>query len=199
MAEIQVLLTSEEFVKSVTNISDNIAVKYLRPSIMEAQELKLKAILGQNLLDKLKKVFKDEQLRGSFNLDFNVSFAITVGGNEMYKVLINECQYFLAYSAIVELIPKVSYKIANMGTFTTGDENSQQTDIQRTDQQIAYYQSKADSYAYQLQNFLREYSSYYPELCTNGCNRIHTNLYSAASCGIFLGGARGKERRRCCR
>ena len=35
MAEI--LLTSEAFVKSVTNVSDNLAGKYILPSIREAQ------------------------------------------------------------------------------------------------------------------------------------------------------------------
>ena len=44
MAEI--LLTSETFVKSVTNVSDNLAGKYILPSIREAQEQGLKSILG---------------------------------------------------------------------------------------------------------------------------------------------------------
>ena len=60
MAEI--LLTSEAFVKSVTNVSDNLAGKYILPSIREAQEQGLKGILGDPLLAKVKDLMKTNQL-----------------------------------------------------------------------------------------------------------------------------------------
>lgn len=52
----EVLLTSEEFVKSISNISDNLAGKYMLPAIREAQEINLREILGDALTDKLKKI-----------------------------------------------------------------------------------------------------------------------------------------------
>jgi len=39
--------------------------------------------------------------------------------------------------------------------------------------------------------------SSFPELNECDCRRIESNLYSAATCGIFLGGVRGKSKRRC--
>ena len=71
MAEI--LLTSEVFVKSVSNISDNVAGKYILPSIREAQEIKLKSILGSCLLSTLKMMFSNGTL--------------SAAGNEKYKEL----------------------------------------------------------------------------------------------------------------
>ena len=48
------LLTSEKFVKEVSSISDNVAGKYIQPSIREAQEVWLKSIIGSNLLNYIK-------------------------------------------------------------------------------------------------------------------------------------------------
>lgn len=190
----EILLTNENFVKSVTNISDNIAGKYLLSSIREAQEINLKGILGQDLLNKLKDLVSGNLLRGSFNADFSRDFAILVGLNEPYRELIERCQYFLAYQSIAELTYKVSYKIANIGVAKTNDENTQVVTLDEIEKMRVLYQGKADSCAYELQNYLIENRIIYPELTESVCTRIHSNIYSHASCGIFLGGARGKRR-----
>ena len=59
----------------------------------------------------------------------------------------------------------------------------------------SYYQAKADAAIIDLQNYLLNNWKDYPELTEGDYNRIHSNLYSAASCGVFLGGARGKRLR----
>jgi len=48
------LLTSPDFVKSVTNISDNLNGKVMQAAIREAQEIDLKQIIGSCMLSKLK-------------------------------------------------------------------------------------------------------------------------------------------------
>lgn len=183
MAEI--LLTSEKFVKSVTNVSDNLAGKYMLPSIREAQEQGLKGILGDCLLAKLKDILKAE--------------AVDDPANEAYKQLLNRCQYYLAYTAIVEVTNKVSYKIGNFGVAKTQDENLQVATAEEIAKQQYYYESKADAHCLDLQNWLLENRSKFPELTACHCNKIAANLHSAASCGIFLGGARGKGAKRRCR
>ncbi len=50
----EILLSSEAFIKSVSSISDNVAGKYILPSLREAQEIGLRGILGDCLLDALK-------------------------------------------------------------------------------------------------------------------------------------------------
>ena len=175
----EVLLTNENFVKEVSSISDNLAGKYVRPSIREAQEVGLRGILGDTLLDKLKALVGTGEIQDE--------------GNAAYRTLLDRAQYYLAYSAIVEIAGKVTYKIANAGVIKTGDENVQVADQPDMAKVQAGYQAKADSAAISLQNYILENRGLYPELTENDCNRIHSNLYSAASCGVFLGGPRGKR------
>lgn len=178
----EVLLTSETFIKNISPISDNISGKYILASMREAQEVHLKNIIGEVLLDKLKRLVSDKQ--------------IDAEGNAMYKTLIDKCQYFLAYTAIVELAYKVTYKIGNAGVVKSSDENMEVASQDEIITQKEYYQGKADYFCMEIQNYILEHRSEYPEVDDNHCHRIHSNLYSAATCGIFLGGARGKSRRR---
>ena len=178
MAEI--ILTSEKFVKSVTSVSDNIAGKYILPSLREAQEQGLKGILGDALLAKLKSLVANKE--------------IDLESNAAYKILLDRCQYYLAYAAIVEVTNKVSYKIGNFGVAKSSDENLQVASQDEIGKMQYYYQSKADAHCLDLQNFLLQNRSDYPELTENCCHNIESNLHSAASCGIFLGGERGKRR-----
>ena len=178
MATKEYLLVSETFVKSVTSISDNVSGKYIQSSIREAQEIALKSILGTCLLDKLKELGLAKELDDPANI--------------AYKDLVDKCQYFLAYTAIVELTNKVSYKIGNFGVTKTQDENLQVATQDEIAKMQYYYQSKADACCLDLQHFLLDHRSDYPELTECCCNKIKSNLHSAATCGIFLGGARGR-------
>ena len=175
MAEI--LLTSEAFVKSVTNVSDNLAGKYILPSIREAQEQGLKSILGDCLLSKVKHLFNTDSLEG------------------IYKELVDHCQYYLAYAAIVEVTNKVSFKIGNFGVAKSTDENLQVASYDEIVKMQYYYQTKVDAYCLELQQWLLQHKESIPELTECQSKRISSNLHSAASCGIFLGGSRGKKRR----
>lgn len=175
MAEI--LLTSEAFVKSVTNVSDNLAGKYILPSIREAQEQGLKSILGDCLISKVKHLFNTDSLDG------------------IYKELVDHCQYYLAYAAIVEVTNKVSFKIGNFGVAKSTDENLQVASYDEIVKMQYYYQTKVDAYCLELQQWLLQNRGSIPELTESQCRKLSSNLHSAASCGIFLGGGRGKIRR----
>lgn len=172
MAEI--LLTSEAFVKSATSISDNLAGKYLRPSIREAQDIGLRGILGDTLLERLKA---------------DVA-AGTIAGQ--YKILLDRAQYYLAYMAVVEVTGKVALKVANFGVVRTQDENVQTASQEDISGLRFYYQSKADHCCVELQNYLLNNRADFPELTEGDYNRIRANLYSAATCGVWLGGPRGR-------
>ena len=56
----------------------------------------------------------------------------------------------------------------------------------------ARYQSQADAECARLQNYLLEHRDDLPELTDNECGRIRSQLYSSVTCGVYLGGARGK-------
>lgn len=177
MAEI--LLSSEKFIKEATSVSDNLSGKYLLPSLREAQEIGLKGILGDRLLSKLKTLVKNN--------------TIETESDGVYKTLLDHCQYYLAYKTLVEVTNKVSYKIGNFGVTKTQDENLQVATQDEIAKMQYYYQSKADACCLDLQAFLLEHRSDYPELTECCCRKIESNLRSAATCGIFLGGARGRK------
>lgn len=180
MAEI--LLSSEAFVKSVTSISDNVAGKYILPALREAQEIGLKTILGSCLVEALKGMVADG--------------TITDEENAAYKELLDRSQYYLAYSAIVEVAQKVSYKIGNFGVSKSTDENLQvatQDEIAKTQ---FYYQSKADAHCLELQRWVLDNRTAFPKLTECSCRAMKSHLLSAASSGLWLGGARGKTSRR---
>lgn len=180
------LLTDPKFVKSMTSISDNLSGKYMMSSIREAQDVALRGIIGSALLEKLKKLVKNGTIHYIENSD--------------YQQLLDECQYFLAYSAIIEIIRKTSYKVGNFGLTKTQDENLSVASDGEIGQTEFYYQSKADSCCLDLQNYILENRTKYPELTESVCHKISANLHSAASCGIFLGGARGKGiNHKCCK
>lgn len=177
MAEI--LLSSEKFVKSVMNVSDNLDGKYILPALREAQEIGLKGVLGDCLLSRLK------DLLSSGEIDDTQSV--------MYKRLVDSCQYFLAYTAIVEVTYKVAYKISNIGVAKTSDTNVTPATQDEIAKMQAYYQSKADACCMDLQHWLLDNHESFPELGDDTCGRIRSNLYSAASCGVWLGGPRGRR------
>ena len=179
MAEI--LLSSENFIKSVTNISDNVSGKFILASLREAQEIGLKSILGDSLLEKLKTLVQGKSIDQQDNI--------------MYKYLLNKCQYYLAYMTIVEIVYKVSYKIGNAGVVKTADENLQVASFEEIVAQKEFYQGKADFHCMEIQNYILENRSDFPEVDDCTCRKIHATLHSAATCGFFLGGARGKRRR----
>lgn len=180
-------MTSEKFIKSVLNISDNVAGKFIQPCIREAQEVYLKGILGACLLTACKERIAD----GS----------IETTENEPYKALVDKCQYFLAYQTAALLLPRVTYKIGNFGLSKSSDENLQVATPDELARQEEFYQSMADAQCFELQGWVLERAAAYPELDECVCARIKSNLYSAASCGIFLGGPRGKRiiKGGCCR
>lgn len=179
----ETLLTSEAFVKSVSSISENIAGKYICPSIREAQDVAFRRVIGDTLLAKLKALVSD----GSINNEENA----------VYKTLLDRAQYFIAYSAIVEIAQKVTYKIANAGVVKTPDEKVEVVTQEDLAAVRFYYQSKADDACIDLQNFILNNWQDYPELTEGDYNRVRATLLSAASCGIFLGGARGKGSPKC--
>lgn len=176
MAEI--LLTSERFVKSVTNISDNLEGKYLQAGIREAGDIYLENILGSSLVQSLKRKVAD----GS----------IAQTENAAYKDLLDIAQYFLAYTAVVQAMQLCDYKIANAGVVKTPDQNVVTATDEERDRKVEFYQAKADAHAFRLQKHVLNNRRFFPELDECACEAIRSNLYSAATSGIFLGGARGK-------
>lgn len=174
------LLTNEEFVKSLTAISENVDGKYLFPAIQETQEVFLVEIIGEVMLDKLKAVASGE---------------IEDEGDGRYAKLIDRCQYYIAYKSASEVLMKTSYKVCNFGVAKTDDEKVQVAGFDEIIKVKNDYVKKADFYAKRLQNFILENREKYKEIDERVFAKIKAELLSSASCGVWLGGKRVKNGR----
>lgn len=175
----KVLLCSVSFIKTVSNISDNISGKLIEPAIREAQDEGLRSILGDHLVDKLENLVLNNEINQEANL--------------AYKNLLDKCQYFIAYTAIADVCMLTSVKIDNAGLEQVSDEHMEPLDMDDSFRLSEFYQKKADYLCRQLQNYVLRNRSDYPELTEDDCYNIKNNLYSAATTGLWLGGVRGRS------
>lgn len=173
-----VLLTSPDFIRLNSNISDNVNSKVLSTAIREVQEDELQEILGQLLFEKLQ--------------DLVYSGDIEDPEYEAYKNVLDKSQMFITYRVIAEIIIMLNAKIDNAGLIQTSDENMDPMTLEDTLTLKQHYDTKASHYAYLLQNYLMEHLSELPELTECQAWKIRSTLYSAATPSVFLGGARGK-------
>ena len=164
-----------ELVKQITNVSDNIEGKVLGPAIIEAGNA-LRDIVGDALCDKREELISAEKI----DLDENVN----------YKLLLDKSQYFLAYTAASLTTTLTAVKIDNFGVSRSTDEHIESLSLSDVFTISEHYQKKADEYCGKLQNWILKNKKKFPELTENQCNDIKANLFSAASCGIWLGGTR---------
>lgn len=172
------LLTTEDNVKMIAVLDDNIAGNYLRAAIMEAQEVWLRNIIGTTLLEALKARAAAGTLDGA------------------YATLVNEyAVFYLAYQTKAELLPKVAYKVGNAGVVKGQTEGYVAAGADEIEAEVARAQAKADYHAHRMQLWLRANASALPELTQRDCDRINACLTSMSNrCGIWLGGPRGNER-----
>lgn len=174
-----ILLTSEARLKDYVDISDNTSGKTINVAIRTAQRMYFKTIVGERLYDKLCTLVAND--------------TIDLPANVAYKTLLDNAQELLCWRAAVELLNILPLKVGNIGVVKASDENLQPASQTEIISKQNYYESNADFCLKELQGWILDNRASYPELSQNDCNRIHSNLYSAASCGIWLGGARGKQ------
>lgn len=157
-------------VKDLTNISDNLSEKYILTAIREAQQTELTTVLGIHFITKLEEAVNKGEVPERYS-----------------ELLDNYILYFLCYNVISKLIPIASVKIDNAGAITTGDEKVENLSLDEVFRLQDYYTQKSDYYKMRLQRYLMANRAKYPELdCTS-------EIHSAYSSPIFLGGKRGKH------
>lgn len=183
----KVLLISEDFVKTNSNLDSNVWGEYLTPSIREAQDIGLQQIVGSCLYNAILSKVAD----GS----------ITATTESAYKTLLDEhIQPYLMYQVITDLVPIIGVKLSNIGVVRSNDEYVQNLTEDERHNIKQFYQYKADFYCRRLQQFLLTNKELYPELDECTCSNIKATLDSAASTCLFLGGMRGRRIRgkNCC-
>ena len=171
-----ILLISEDYVKTHSGLNKNIWGDYLLPAIRDAQDIKLSTILGEDLYKTILNKADTETLDG------------------VYTTLLEEyIQVFLMYQSIADIIPLIATKIGNLGVVVSNDEHI--TNLTQGERELVQntFIYKADFYARRLQNYLLKNKNEFPELDDVICNQIKSNLDSSATTTLWLGGYRGKK------
>ena len=172
-----ILLISERMLKENSELNDNLYGSYLLPAIRTSQDIYLQQVLGRCLYNKI--------------LDLVDSGEIADSENSHYKELLDEyIQPCLIERVLADLVPIVGAKIANIGTVLNKDEyvsNLSVADAEKLQQQHII---KYDFYVKEMQQYLIDNLQMFPELDQCTCDAIRSNLNSAASTGLWLGGER---------
>lgn len=179
----KILLISPDTVKGLTNIDDNTQEKFLIPCINETQDMDFKQVVGSVMVRKLQDLINNNE--------------IGTEENRVYKALLDNAKYFMAYAAVAKLTMTSSFHISNMGVNQGNDENNTVVPFSDVVSIQDYYVKKADFYKKELQIWCLANIEYLPELNACGKGETKANLSSAASTSIWLGGARGKRIRGC--
>lgn len=139
MSHRNVLLISEDYLKTESFLDDNVSGKYLLTAIKMAQDIELQSIIGTNLLHSIqKKVFEN---------------VIELEANKRYKDLLdNYIQPFLLYQVLSEIVIPISYKMSNFGVMQSSDEKDYAVDNKQINLVKKFYSDKANVYKERLQN-----------------------------------------------
>ena len=165
------LLISEKYVKTQSNIQDNVWGDFLTPAIREAQDIELQPIIGRPLYKKILKEVEEKDVE------------------ERFKTLIEDwIQPYLLYQTIVSLIPIIGTKLGNIGTVISNDEHVQNISSSERENLEYRYRYLADHYKSELQKYLLANKDLYPEL-TSTCLK-NLNLKSSNSLPLWTGGVR---------
>lgn len=173
------MLCSADFVRGISNISNNLQDKFLASALRETQDVDFQQVVGTKMLNRLCNLVQTGD--------------ITKEENKKYKQLLDEGQWFMAYSTIAKICVISSVKIDNIGLNTTNDVNANQISINDVFKIQDFYIKKADYYKGRFQDYCAEHRHEFEEMKNLSCYDVKPELNSAASCNIFLGGARGKR------
>ncbi len=173
-----VLILSEDFVKTNSNISDNAWGKFLLPAIRESQNIYLQTILGTNLYQAILGKIADGTLE------------------DPYKELVDDyVRWYLLYVVLSDVIDVLDVKLANLGTYRSSDQYVEiitDEERQRLKQNYAY---KAQFYGDRMVEFLLNNRQAFPELDDCACNSLKSHLNKQAATGLWLGGIYGANTR----
>ena len=177
-----ILLISEDTVKTHSNLNDNVWGKNLLPAIREAQDIYLQQIIGTCLYRRL--------------MDLVDSGDIQETEYAPYKDLLDDkITDFLLYRTLANIIPILSPKLTNFGASISQDEKLVGLSQKDMELLVNYYIDRANFYGRRLQKFLLANRAQFPELDCCGCDGdIKPYLDDSARSPLWLGGLRSGRR-----
>lgn len=164
-----ILLVSEDFIKSNSAINDNLFGKYLLPAIKDAQLMGLTKVVGECIYNTLIALVSDGSIKNP--------------ENSIYKQLLDDyIQDYLLYKVQANLVPVINIKMANIGSVIAKDEYVETLSQKDIDLVINYFNERSDFYAKRCQKFIKNNSK---ELkgCENSCLEGPTTVLTTS---LFL-------------
>lgn len=171
-----VLLISEDYLKSESTLDYNLSGNYIQTAITEAQYIDLERVIGTKLLKSIQDKIEQKTIEG------------------LYKELLDEyIQPYLKYAVLARVLIPVAYKICNTGVVTVSDEKIQNVEYKDLMLLKSHYENQRNVFQERLQKYLIGNRNEFEELRSFKWPReVYPNLYSSTSCPIWLGGERGK-------
>lgn len=166
-----VYLISAETVKSMTSADLNLNENILSYAIRNAQDISLRYLIGDELLQSLQTMAKAKLQEGK-EIEEPYNFFL------YYLVM-----PFLAAQAVVEACIPLTFKLKNMGVVRNTDTNAESADRDNALKIKDYYEGIACEKANRMAEWLGKNRSLFEEL-KNKCS--HDFKYMAAT-GLFLG------------
>lgn len=168
----KILITPEEL-KTNGFINSNIDVEYIIPAIEESQDVFLREILGDSLLNKLIELNEAEEL------------------SEKYEELVESyVKHYLKYKTLGILAMNVNFKVRNAGLIQQFGNEMNSVGMEETKYYANWVESKVEFYANRLTAFLQKNRKFFPEY--NSCCEQITSPSEGTYSGLYLGN--GKRR-----
>ncbi len=175
-----VLLTSEDKIKEVAPIDPNLAGEMIYAALQTAQDMCLEPVIGTAMLRRLQELVGTGEIANEENVN--------------YKYLLDHyIRKYLTARTIADLIPNISVKIANIGTVKAGDEKLTNIPEDEMDALQDKFTNQADFYGKSLCDYLKRHADDYAELNAYDGEGFPPVLYSSATTGVWLGGARNPQ------
>lgn len=165
-----IYLTDPDFIRRQTGIGGNVADSWLLPALREVQELRLRELVGDCLLDRLKQAVEEKSV-------------------DIYTDTVIMLQPWLAYSVAAAVAVPITVKTSNIGVHVNADDKVTGIGHDGAVRMESYWRNRADACLVVFEKWILRQDI--PELGECGCSRMRAHLESAASCGLWLGGARG--------
>lgn len=168
-----IYLISTKFLKENTPINDNVADYLLNSSIRDAQTINLQQTLGTKLYKKV--------------LDLVKNGTISDESNAKYKVLLDEyIQPMVLQWAFVHCLPKIRYKMMNVGVVSQSADNSNPVDFKELQYLIDEARNNAEYYSNLVTEYLWQNHKDYPEYLDNKHIDEKRPQIHQYTCGVVL-------------
>lgn len=170
----KIFLVSPDDVKAASNINYNVDDGDVSSAIRTSQNIYLRDIIGDNLLETLQ--------------DMVSGGTIDDSGNTAYKELLDiYVSEYLIYKACVEITVPISLKIRNIGISQDYDSNIAAAQLQNIAELADYYETQAIDKANRMIDFLLANKDAFPELGIRCACGHEPNLKKRANTNLWLG------------